>query len=70
MLRRNLLYTAVTRGKRLVVLVGTEKAMRIAVGNASVEVRDSGLAAAMARALDLGIEGHAPDLAPVLETDA
>jgi hypothetical protein len=24
----------------------------------------------MARALDLGIEGHAPDLAPVLETDA
>ncbi|MBL8783600.1 MAG: ATP-dependent RecD-like DNA helicase [Deltaproteobacteria bacterium] len=70
MLRRNLLYTAVTRGKRLVVLVGTEKAMRIAVGNASVEVRDSGLAAAMARALDLGVEGHAPDLAPVLETDA
>ncbi len=51
MLRRNLLYTAVTRGKRLVVLVGTERAMRIAVGNGSVDVRDSGLAAALARAL-------------------
>jgi len=31
MLRRNLLYTAVTRGKRLVVLVGTKKALGIAV---------------------------------------
>ncbi|MCC6620303.1 MAG: ATP-dependent RecD-like DNA helicase [Deltaproteobacteria bacterium] len=43
MLRRNLLYTGVTRGKRLVVLVGTERAMRIAVSNATVESRDSGL---------------------------
>jgi len=51
MLRRNLLYTAVTRGKRLVVLVGTEKAMRIAVSNGSVEVRDSGLAAAVGRTM-------------------
>ncbi|PIE16696.1 MAG: ATP-dependent RecD-like DNA helicase, partial [Proteobacteria bacterium] len=32
MLRRNLLYTGITRGKRLVVLVGTERALRIAVG--------------------------------------
>ena len=31
MLQRNLLYTAVTRGKRLVVLVGTKKALRMAV---------------------------------------
>ena len=31
MLRRNLLYTAVTRGKRLVVIVGQKKAMAIAV---------------------------------------
>ena len=31
MLQRNLLYTAVTRGKRLVVLVGQKKAMAIAV---------------------------------------
>lgn len=33
MLARNLLYTAITRGKRLVVLVGTESAIRLAVGN-------------------------------------
>ena len=31
MLRRNLLYTAVTRGKQLVVLVGTRKALGMAV---------------------------------------
>jgi exodeoxyribonuclease V alpha subunit len=33
MLQRNLLYTAVTRGKRLVVLVGTRRALEIAVRN-------------------------------------
>jgi superfamily I DNA and RNA helicase len=32
---RNLLYTGVTRGKRLVVLVGQKKAIAIAVRNAS-----------------------------------
>ena len=31
MLQRNLVYTAVTRGKRLVVLVGQRKALSIAV---------------------------------------
>jgi len=31
MLRRNLLYTAVTRGKKLVVLVGTKKALAMAI---------------------------------------
>ena len=30
MLQRNLIYTAVTRGKKLVVLVGTKKALGIA----------------------------------------
>jgi exodeoxyribonuclease V alpha subunit len=34
MLRRNLLYTGVTRGKNLVVLVGQKKAVAIAVRNA------------------------------------
>ncbi len=33
MLHRNLLYTALTRGKKLVVLIGTSKALRIAVQN-------------------------------------
>ena len=31
MLQRNLLYTAVTRGKNLVVLVGTKKALGMAI---------------------------------------
>jgi exodeoxyribonuclease V alpha subunit len=31
MLRRNLIYTGVTRGKRLVVVVGQRKALGIAV---------------------------------------
>jgi exodeoxyribonuclease V alpha subunit len=43
MLRRKLLYTAVTRGKRLVVLVGSAKALNIAVRNHREEVRTSGL---------------------------
>jgi exodeoxyribonuclease V alpha subunit len=33
LLQRNLLYTAITRGKKLVVLVGTKKALAIAVKN-------------------------------------
>ncbi|MFC1806709.1 ATP-dependent RecD-like DNA helicase, partial [Planctomycetota bacterium] len=39
MLQRNLLYTAVTRGKRLVVLVGTHKAIAIAVRNNRIRER-------------------------------
>ena len=35
MLQRNLLYTGITRGKRLVVLVGQRKAVAIAVKNVS-----------------------------------
>jgi exodeoxyribonuclease V alpha subunit len=35
MLQRNLLYTGVTRGKRLVVLVGQKKAVAIAVRDVS-----------------------------------
>ena len=44
MLLRNLLYTVVTRGKRLVVLVGQEKAVAIAVRNISSRRRWSKLA--------------------------
>ena len=39
MLQRNLLYTGVTRGKRLVVLVGTTKALAIAVKRADAKRR-------------------------------
>ena len=44
MLQRNLLYTGVTRGKRLVVLVGQKKAVAIAVRNVSGARRWSKLA--------------------------
>jgi len=43
MLHRNLLYTGVTRGKKLVILVGTTKALYIAVKNDEVKKRYSGL---------------------------
>jgi exodeoxyribonuclease V alpha subunit len=41
LLKRNLLYTGITRAKRLLVVVGAHKALRIAVGNDSVSERHS-----------------------------
>ncbi len=49
LLQRNLIYTAVTRGKRLVVLVGQRKALAKAVGNNQTERRFSGLLFRLAR---------------------
>lgn len=43
MLHRNLLYTAVTRGKKLVVLVGMKKAIAVSVHNNEVAKRYTGL---------------------------
>ena len=43
MLQRNLLYTAVTRGKRLVVLVGTKKALGMAIRRADTRHRYTAL---------------------------
>lgn len=45
LLQRNLVYTAVTRGKRLVVVVGQAKALGAAVRNNRTEQRYSGLLA-------------------------
>jgi len=44
MLQRSLLYTAVTRGKRLVVLVGSRRAISMAVRNSSARMRWTWLA--------------------------
>jgi exodeoxyribonuclease V alpha subunit len=44
MLQRSLLYTAVTRGKKLVVLVGSRRAVSIAVANADARKRYTWLA--------------------------
>ncbi len=43
MLHRSILYTAVTRGKKLVVLVGSKKALAMAIRNVRVEKRNTGL---------------------------
>ena len=43
MLQRNLLYTALTRGRRLVVIIGTEKALGMAVRNNRPVNRHTGL---------------------------
>jgi exodeoxyribonuclease V alpha subunit len=43
MLQRNLIYTAITRARRLVVLVGQPRAIGMAVRNAQVAARYSGL---------------------------
>jgi len=43
LLQRNLLYTAITRGRRLVCLVGTAKAVNMAIRNNEVRLRRTGL---------------------------
>ena len=43
MLQRNLIYTAITRGKKLVILIGTQKAMGIAVQRLDIHERVTAL---------------------------
>ena len=45
LLQRNLVYTGVTRGRQLVVLIGQKKALAIAVRNTRTDQRFSGLLA-------------------------
>lgn len=52
LLQRNLLYTAITRAKKLVVLVGSKKAIAIAVNNDAVSRRYTALATRLREALD------------------
>ena len=51
LLQRNLVYTGVTRGKRLVVVIGQPKALALAVRNDRTEQRFSGLLARLRGAL-------------------
>lgn len=55
LLHRNLLYTAVTRGKKLVILVGSKKALALAVHNNEIKERYTGLKQAL-----LGTIGKGP----------
>ena len=43
MLARNLMYTGMTRAKEKIVLIGTQKAMEIAITNNKLTERNSGL---------------------------
>ena len=49
MLQRNLLYTAVTRAREMVVLVGSKKAIAMAVGNDRIAQRNTRLAQRLKR---------------------
>ena len=51
LLQRNLIYTAVTRGKRLVILTGQARALNLAVRNQHTEARFSGLQERLRRGL-------------------
>lgn len=44
MLQRNVLYTAITRGKRMIVIVGSGKAVAMAVHNSNIMQRNTSLA--------------------------
>jgi exodeoxyribonuclease V alpha subunit len=44
LLQRNLLYTGLTRGKKLVCVVGSHRAVSLAIQNNDVKARRSGLA--------------------------
>ena len=52
MLQRSLLYTAVTRGKKLVVIVGSRRAVQLAVNNADAKKRYTWLAERVRTARD------------------
>jgi exodeoxyribonuclease V alpha subunit len=55
MLQRHLLYTAVTRARKLLVLVGSRRALQMAIARAEHAQRASGLAWRLRRALDGGV---------------
>ena len=52
MLYRSILYTAVTRAKSLVIIVGSRKALGMAIRNVRVEIRNTGLKEKLIAALE------------------
>ena len=52
MLQRNLLYTAVTRARERVILLGSERALRVAVENDRTRRRFTMLASRLAGAME------------------
>jgi exodeoxyribonuclease V alpha subunit len=58
LLQRNLLYTAITRGRRLVVIVGSARALALAVRTARSDRRRTRLAARLAAAAGGDVAGE------------
>ena len=56
LLHRNLIYTGITRGKKRVILIGTKKAVAIAVRNNEVQKRYTGLKSAIEKQDSLPIQ--------------
>ena len=52
LLTRNLLYTAITRAKEIVVLVGDKKCLGYMIGNNKITNRYSGLKTRLRKALE------------------
>ncbi len=57
LLTRNLLYTAITRAKELVVLVGMEKYLHMMINNNRIAKRYSGLSKRLLKVFDMMIRG-------------
>jgi exodeoxyribonuclease V alpha subunit len=55
LLQRNLLYTAITRAKRLCILIGQTRALEVAVRNNRVTQRNTGLAERLAMFTKVGL---------------
>ena len=55
LMTRNLLYTAVTRARKLVVLVGREDCVHRMVANNRIAMRYSALSKRLAAARELGV---------------
>ncbi len=55
LLQRNLLYTAITRAKRLCILIGQSRALEVAVRNNRVTQRNTGLAERLAMFAKVGL---------------
>jgi hypothetical protein len=68
MLQRNLVYTALTRAKQLAVLIGSKKALAMAVKNSKVRRRWSHLAGRLRT--DSGLSALLPETAPENSAEA
>ncbi len=70
MLQRNLLYTAITRAKQMIVIVGTPKALKLAIANDKVAQRYTTLKERLRGEVGAVMEaGQAVPLEPTLPSD-